>query len=73
MSNDLGRPVLEKGRVYSLAEVSAILGVHTTSVRRWVRGGLLPAKGIGRLYFTAATRCLGTLTRSKILLYNEVH
>jgi len=48
MSN---RPVLERGRMYNLEEVSAILGVHVMTVRRWVRAGLLPAKKIGRLWF----------------------
>ena len=51
MSSDLGRPVLEKGRMYNLHEVAAILGVHIVTVRRWARSGLLPAKKIGRLYF----------------------
>ena len=51
MSSDSGRPVLEKGRMYSLEEVAAILGVHIVTVRRWVRGGVLPAKKIGRLWF----------------------
>ena len=45
------RPVLERGRLYKLAEVSAILGVDVSTVRRWVRSGLLPAKRIGRLWF----------------------
>jgi len=45
------RPVLERGRMYNLSEVAAILGVHVMTVRRWVTSGLLPAKRIGRLYF----------------------
>ena len=49
MSED--RPVLERGRMYKLDEVAAILGVGISTVRRWVRGGLLPAKRIGRLWF----------------------
>jgi excisionase family DNA binding protein len=31
--------------------VAAILGVSISTVRRWVRGGMLPAKRIGRLWF----------------------
>jgi excisionase family DNA binding protein len=49
MANE--RPVLERGRMYKLNEVAAILGVSISTVRRWVRGGLLPAKRIGRLWF----------------------
>ena len=49
MSDD--RPVLEPGRMYKLGEVAAILGVSISTVRRWVRGGLVPAKKIGRLWF----------------------
>ncbi len=45
------RPVLERGRMYKLEEVAAILGVHVMTVRRWVRDGTLPSKRIGRLYF----------------------
>jgi excisionase family DNA binding protein len=45
------RPVLERGRMYRLDEVSAILGVDRTTVRRWIRQGLLPAKRIGQPYF----------------------
>ena len=51
MSDDLRRPVLERGRLYRLQEVAAILGVHVMTVRRWVTGGVLPAKKIGRLWF----------------------
>jgi len=51
MSSDWGRPVLERGRLYNLLDVAAILGMHVSSVRRWVREGVLPAKRIGRLYF----------------------
>ena len=51
MSSDLGRPVFERGRLYKLPEVAAILGVSVGTVRRWVRAGLLPTKRIGRLYF----------------------
>jgi predicted site-specific integrase-resolvase len=43
--------VLEKGRLYKLTEVAAILGVEVGTVRRWVRAGLLPTKRIERLYF----------------------
>ena len=45
------RPVFECGRFYKLPEVAAILGVNISTVRRWVRGGQLPAKRIGRQYF----------------------
>lgn len=45
------RPGLEKGKLYKLTEVAAILGVDVTTVRRWVRAGEVPAKRIGRLYF----------------------
>ena len=45
------RPALERGRMYQLDEVAAILGVHITTVRRWVKTGMMPAKKIGRLYF----------------------
>jgi excisionase family DNA binding protein len=49
MSTD--RSVLEKGRLYQLPEVAAILGVDVGTVRHWVRSGVLPAKRIGRLFF----------------------
>ena len=45
------RPVFDRGRFYKLPEVAAILGVHITTVRRWVKGELLPAKRIGRQWF----------------------
>jgi len=51
MSTDSGRPVFERGRLYKLPEVARVLGVSISTVRRWVRGGLLPTKRIGRLYF----------------------
>ena len=37
--------------MYRMNEVAAILNVSLSTVRRWVRGGLLPAKKIGRLWF----------------------
>jgi len=45
------RPILERGKLYKLTEVAALLGVDVSTVRRWVRCGEVPAKRIGRLYF----------------------
>jgi hypothetical protein len=49
MSDD--RPAVERGRMYKLDEGAAILGASISTVRRWVGGGLLPARRIGRLWF----------------------
>jgi len=65
MSSD--RPVLEKGRLYKLPEVAAILGVEVGTVRRWVRARVLPAKRIGRLWFVYGGDLMPerTLTKSE--------
>lgn len=69
MSSERERPVLERGRLYQLPQVAAILGVSVGTVRRWVRAGLLPAKRIGRKYFVIGGELLPepqrTLTKAQ--------
>jgi len=42
------RPAVERGKLYKLSEVAAILGVHVKTCERWARFGELPARKIGR-------------------------
>ena len=45
---------LERERIYKLPEVASLLGVHATTVRRWVRARKLRAFRFNRQWFVRA-------------------
>ena len=58
-------------KYYTLSEVSEILKVSTTWLRKWIKSGRLPAQRIGRPLYVSETGLQQYIENSKVVSETE--